>query len=208
MTQAAIIGGGFAGMTMAFFLKKHGISSAIDEARDKNYTSGGNIALAPNALRVLDHAGVYDCVRTKGFNYEEITFANGSGSVLGVFLNGSQKEYNFQALRVHRTIICDVLRAELERQDVLVVYSKRFATIRIGMRSDYASTNGDPKEDDDLTSQHTRANSIFMDDEVIKAHEGDNEHVANHFANQLSRMKSIESADQFQDEIEAQLDGA
>ncbi|KAK4933876.1 hypothetical protein LTR66_015846, partial [Elasticomyces elasticus] len=73
---------------------------------------------------------------------------------------------------------------------------------------DYASTNGDPKEDDDLTSQHTRANSIFMDDEVIKAHEGDNEHVANHFANQLSRMKSIESADQFQDEIEAQLDGA
>ncbi|KAK4960870.1 hypothetical protein LTR66_012824 [Elasticomyces elasticus] len=100
MPQAAIIGGGFAGMTMALFLKKHGMSSAIDEARDKNYTSGGNIALAPNTLRVPDHAGVYDC-----------------------------KEYNFQALRVHRTIIRDVLRAELERQDVPVVYSKRCVSV-------------------------------------------------------------------------------
>ncbi|KAK4955448.1 hypothetical protein LTR28_006061 [Elasticomyces elasticus] len=76
------------------------------------------------------------------------------------------------------------------------------------MRSDYASTNGDEDDDDDVASQQTRAHTIFMDDEAVRAHEAEDEHVANYVADQLSRLKSNESADQFQDEIEAQLDGA
>lgn len=53
----------------------------------------GRHALAPNALRVMDHIGVYDRLRTAGYNCEELTFTNGVGHVLGKFLNGSQKEY-------------------------------------------------------------------------------------------------------------------
>ncbi|KAK4941144.1 hypothetical protein LTR66_014835, partial [Elasticomyces elasticus] len=88
--------------------------------------------------------------------------------------------------------------------------SSTYGARSIGMRSDYASTNGDADEDDDdvASSQHTRAHSIFMDDEAVRAHEAEDEHVANYVADQLSRLKSNESADQFQDEIEAQLDGA
>lgn len=106
-------------------LKKHGISSKIYETRSKDYTHGGNIALAPNALRVLDHVGLYDIVRPQGFNYEELAFTTGSGQILGKFLNGSIKEYHFPALRIHRTVVKDALRQKLEEEGIPVVYDKK-----------------------------------------------------------------------------------
>ncbi|KAK4943522.1 hypothetical protein LTR28_008436 [Elasticomyces elasticus] len=101
-------------------------------------------------------------------------------------------------------------RASVTKKPTNLRRSSTYGARSIGMRSDYASTNGDADEDDDdvASSQHTRAHSIFMDDEAVRAHEAEDEHVANYVADQLSRLKSNESADQFQDEIEAQLDGA
>jgi 2-polyprenyl-6-methoxyphenol hydroxylase-like FAD-dependent oxidoreductase len=141
MSQIVIIGAGFAvsrvicgiyyidlllqGMVLSLFLKRHGIEFKIYEYRDEAFTSGGNIALAPNALRVLDHIGLYDRIRTLGYNYDHVSIVNGHGSVLGRFLNGSQTHYNFQALRIHRTIVQDVLRAELQAQGIEIVYGKK-----------------------------------------------------------------------------------
>lgn len=109
-------------MAFALFLRKREIESTIYETRDEAYTSGGNIALAPNALRVLDHIGVYNKIRLQGFNYEEITFTNGTGATLGHFLNGSQKRYNYQAVRIHRTIVRDALRDECKAQGIKIHY--------------------------------------------------------------------------------------
>ena len=125
MTSVVIIGGGFAGMAAALFLAHHGINSTIYETRDEAYTSGGNIALAPNALRVLDHVGVYDKIRTRGYNYEELAFTNGAGVTLGHFLNGSQKKYNYQAVRIHRTIVRDALREQCKAQGIKIHYNKK-----------------------------------------------------------------------------------
>jgi 2-polyprenyl-6-methoxyphenol hydroxylase-like FAD-dependent oxidoreductase len=97
---------------LALSLNKRNISVAIFEARPESYAQGGNIALAPNAFRVLDRIGVYEALRTSGFNYEEIAFLSRSGAELGRFLNGSSSQYNFPALRIHRT----TLREELVRQ--------------------------------------------------------------------------------------------
>ncbi|KAF4345868.1 salicylate hydroxylase [Fusarium beomiforme] len=127
--QVTIIGGGLAGPVLALALHKHGISSSIYELRPSTYSSGGNIALAPNAARVLDHIGVYGRLRTRGFNYEEISFENGSGTVLGKFLNGSQKQYNFHALRIKRSIVHDELLSACKQRGIPVHYGKKFKSI-------------------------------------------------------------------------------
>lgn len=111
-------------------LKKHGIQSEIFEVRQPSYYKGGNIALAPNALRVLDHIGIYDRIRTQGFNYEGLAFSNGSGQMLGMFLNGSQKIYNYSALRIHRSIVRSTLAEELERQGIPIKYDKKCLGIK------------------------------------------------------------------------------
>ena len=116
-------------MAAALFLHKHGIKATIYETRDEAYTSGGNIALAPNALRVLDHLGVYDKIRLQGFNYEDIWFANGAGVTLGHFLNGSQKKYNYQAIRIPRTKVRDALREQCRIQGVEIRYEKRCSSV-------------------------------------------------------------------------------
>lgn len=106
-------------------LKKHGIQSEIFEVRQPNYYKGGNIALAPNALRVLDHIGIFDRIRTKGFNYEELAFSNGSGQTLGQFFNGNEKIYDYRALRIHRSIVRGTLVEELEHQGIPIKYGKK-----------------------------------------------------------------------------------
>ena len=122
-------------MAVALFLRKHDITPTIYEVRDESYTSGGNIALAPNALRVLDHLGVYDKIRTQGYNYDKISYVNGTGTTLGVFLNGSQKVYNYEAVRIHRTIVRDVLREHCAHHGLKIHYGKRY----VGLTEDEGS---------------------------------------------------------------------
>ncbi|KAJ4251031.1 hypothetical protein NW762_011681 [Fusarium torreyae] len=129
MPQVIIIGGGLAGPVLALALHKQSINSAIYELRPQSYRSGGNIAIAPNAARVLDHVGVYGRLHTRGFNYEEISFENGSGNVLGKFLNGSQKQYNFSALRIKRSVMHDELLAACEQRGIPIHYEKKFKRI-------------------------------------------------------------------------------
>lgn len=112
-------------MAAALSLKKRGIQSIIYETREESYTSGGNIALAPNALRVLDHLGIFETIRIQGFNYDEVNFTNGSGITLGKFLNGSQKIYYYQALRIHRTVVRDALRLECANSGIQICYHKK-----------------------------------------------------------------------------------
>ena len=103
MLQAAVL---------ALSLQKHDIKCVIYEARSKDYDAGGSIALAPNAIRVLDHVGVYDRIRKKGFNYEALHFVNSKMEEFGTVLNGSERLYHFPAFRVKRHIVRqELLRA-------------------------------------------------------------------------------------------------
>lgn len=86
--------------------------------RDPETTNMEATSPWPNALRVMDHIGIYDRLRTCGYNYEELAFTNGAGHVLGKFLNSSQKEYNFSALRIHRTAVRQELIWEVEEQGI------------------------------------------------------------------------------------------
>jgi 2-polyprenyl-6-methoxyphenol hydroxylase-like FAD-dependent oxidoreductase len=78
----------------------------------------------------MDHIGIYDKLKVSGYNYEELAFTNGSGEVLGKFLNGSQKVYNFPALRIHRTLVRETLISELRSQDIPIYYDKKCLGIK------------------------------------------------------------------------------
>jgi 2-polyprenyl-6-methoxyphenol hydroxylase-like FAD-dependent oxidoreductase len=121
---------------LALSLHKRNISTAIFEARPESYVQGGNIALAPNALRVLDRLGAYEALRTSGFNYEELTFASRSGAELGRFRNGSSSQYNFLALRIHRTLVREELLRRVKKAGIPVHWSKKC----IGVVAETATT--------------------------------------------------------------------
>ncbi|KAK9427796.1 hypothetical protein V1505DRAFT_395789 [Lipomyces doorenjongii] len=125
MLTVAIIGSGMAGPALALFLHKHSIPCVLFELRTPDSQQGGNIALAPNALRVLDHLGIYDRLRLRGYSYEELAFVNGSGLVLGKLWNGSQKVYNFPALRIHRSIVKEELIRECEKKGIDIRWGKK-----------------------------------------------------------------------------------
>jgi 2-polyprenyl-6-methoxyphenol hydroxylase-like FAD-dependent oxidoreductase len=86
--------------------------------------------MAPNAARVLDHIGVYSRLRPQGFAYEGIDFENGAGQHLGTFLNGSQKEYAFPALRIHRVILHDELVAACKQRGIEMHFEKKFKDVQ------------------------------------------------------------------------------
>ena len=114
------------GPALALSLKKHhGISSTIYELQPKYDERGVNITLAPNAVRVLQHVGVYDVVRTQGYSYEDLHLSNARSQTLGKLLQGSPKHYNYSCLRVHRAIVQKALLDEAKAQGISVIFDKK-----------------------------------------------------------------------------------
>ena len=108
-------------MTFALALAKDNTTiPTIYELRGEGDNRGANIALAPNGLRVLDHVGVYDKIRKKGFNFETVTTYNAQGQKLGGFLNGSREHYMFSALRIHRSLVHQGLLDEVKARGILI----------------------------------------------------------------------------------------
>lgn len=138
MVQVAICGGGLAGATLALCLQKHGISCVIYERETKGFAAGGNIALSPNALRVLDHVGVYDRVRNIGYAFETVAFTNGQGVELARVYNGSYKIYNFPALRIQRSQLREALVQQCRQVGIEIYYEKK--CVGITSEDDHSAT--------------------------------------------------------------------
>lgn len=125
--KVIIIGGGIAGPVLALALKQRNISSIVFELRPHSICrEGGYFALAPNALRVLSSIGVYDEIRSQGYNYEGLDFLSSRNlAVLGRVQNGSLKHYGFEALRISRHLVRQALLAELLRQGIEIRYDSK-----------------------------------------------------------------------------------
>ena len=94
--------------------------------RSEDYSAGVNIALAPNALRVLQHIGVLDELRTMGHSFEKITITSArTNNQLGWFYNGSQQNYNYETLRIHRRVVQLVLLKQCKALGIPIHYRKR-----------------------------------------------------------------------------------
>ncbi|KAF9884533.1 hypothetical protein FE257_001478 [Aspergillus nanangensis] len=132
-SSIAIVGGGIAGPALALSLKKHhGIVSTIYELRPEGDDRGVNIALAPNAVRVLQHIGVYDELRVQGYSYEELLVTNAKSQYLGKIWQGSKKRYNYACLRIHRATVQKALLREVKAQGIPIVYGKQLIGLHEG----------------------------------------------------------------------------
>ena len=110
--------------------KLHGISCAIYERNPSVEIRGVNIALGPNAVKVLQHIGVYHTLRVQGYSYETLTVSNASGQTLGTVLNGSEKHYNYSALRIHRAKVQKALLDEAKVQNIPVHFGYKLKDLK------------------------------------------------------------------------------
>ncbi|KAI9810199.1 MAG: hypothetical protein M1827_006645 [Pycnora praestabilis] len=104
-----IAGAGLGGTLTALALARLQIPSTLYELRPKDEESGGAIALAPNAARVLDRLNVYERIKDKGFLFEEIYFTDVEGFLIGSPKLGSFERYGYGALRIRRHLLREVL---------------------------------------------------------------------------------------------------
>jgi 2-polyprenyl-6-methoxyphenol hydroxylase-like FAD-dependent oxidoreductase len=130
---AIIIGGGIASPVMAITLQKIGISCAIYELRPRPATIGGAIGLSPNAVRVLDHLGLYEEISKIGLSYKKIEmFSLSLGSLLGHLPFRGKGRFGYNAIRVGRNDLqVLMLRAAVEA-GVQVRYRKNFVGVERG----------------------------------------------------------------------------
>ena len=85
--------------------------------------------LSPNALKVLSALGVYERIRTKGYNFEYLEYRNASGKVIETQEFGSEEKYGFKGLRIYRYVLIDELLAMLKERNVKIEFGKKFSKV-------------------------------------------------------------------------------
>lgn len=128
--KVAIIGAGLSGLTLALALHQQNISSTIYESRSALFNIGGAVMLSPNALKVLNSLGVYERIRTKGFNFEYLEYKDSAtGEVTERQEFGSEEKYGYKGLRIYRYVLVDELDAMLKERGIKIEFNKKFSKI-------------------------------------------------------------------------------
>jgi len=126
----AIVGAGLGGLALALFMHQAGIHPTIFEGRSRTAADGGYLALAPNALAVLDDLGLYHDLLPKGFAYEELTFLSARNcSRIGAVLNGSQAKYGYPALRISRHVVRQTLLQAAEEAKLQIRFDSKVTSV-------------------------------------------------------------------------------
>ncbi|KEF58318.1 uncharacterized protein A1O9_06244 [Exophiala aquamarina CBS 119918] len=129
MKPVTILGGGLGGLTLALSLRKQDVPCVVYEYRDEEFRKGGDIALSPNALRVLDHVGVYGRVRKQGWNYDAVRMISVAGKYLGSHAWGGLNSFHYHCLRINRDIVRRALLAEAQLQGIPIYFNKKCVAI-------------------------------------------------------------------------------
>ncbi|EXJ77621.1 hypothetical protein A1O3_09849 [Capronia epimyces CBS 606.96] len=120
--KVIIVGSGLAGPVAALALQRLNIASKIFELRSGTAFEGGNIALAPNALRVLDQLGVQ-----KRYGYKALRISRGivrQTLLEAVHERGIELRYNSRLVDVRETaqstVIATFADGHIEEADFLI----------------------------------------------------------------------------------------
>jgi 2-polyprenyl-6-methoxyphenol hydroxylase-like FAD-dependent oxidoreductase len=130
-----IIGCGFAGASLALFLKRAGIESVIFEARSaKDVDTGSFLYLAPNGMKILKSLGLDHSFEhgQESFSTSGIVFQNSRGRLVGEIDN--RHDYELHGARGHllkREHIFRVLRDEVIRQGIKIHFGKQLNAIKL-----------------------------------------------------------------------------
>ncbi|KAI0533624.1 FAD dependent oxidoreductase [Xylaria digitata] len=107
--DVAIIGGGLSGLATALALHKLSIKCSVYEMRETNAappTSSGALMLSPNAPRILDRFGTIDR-----------------------YPFGGMSAFGYQALRIYRQDLLDILYTACSERNIPIHFGKRFAEV-------------------------------------------------------------------------------
>ncbi|KAK1959672.1 kynurenine 3-monooxygenase [Colletotrichum sublineola] len=129
----AIIGGGIAGMALALSLAAQSIPSTIYESRSEvplPHRAGGGMMLCPNALRILDSLGLYESLLSKAYSFDYVYYKNSEEATVDRYpLGGGAAEFGYDAVRIFRQELVDILTKACRERGVAVEYGKRFVRV-------------------------------------------------------------------------------
>ncbi|KAI7977642.1 hypothetical protein EIK77_010233 [Talaromyces pinophilus] len=129
----AIIGAGLSGLALALALHKNGLNNiTIYESRPASLDIGGAIMLSPNALKILDVLDVYQPLRLRSYEFDTLHFRKSDEAMTPVdtFEFGSATKYGYQALRVYRYELIEVLHELIrEKSGISIMYGKKFSRL-------------------------------------------------------------------------------
>ena len=104
--------------------------------------------LSPNALKVLDALGLYEKVQSRGYNFDLLEFLKVSGELIETYEFGSKEKYGFQANRIYRHELIDVILSEVHAKKIPVVFGRKY--LRVVEETDdhiiWESTDGQKSE--------------------------------------------------------------
>lgn len=133
---AIIIGGGIAGPAAAIALQEIGISCTIYELRQEPATIGGAIGISPNAVRVLDHWGLFEKIANTGHLFDKIElFSISSGKSLGSLPFGGKERLGYDSIRVGRSELQKLLLEAALVAGAKVKCGKRLVDVKEGQDS-------------------------------------------------------------------------
>ena len=124
-----IIGAGYAGLSLALFLKKAGISSTVFEAYPEVKNIGGGIGLAPNGINVLQELGLSEKVINAGKIVDYNNFRNYRGKFLARIRPNAIKKFGQPFMMISRAALHEILYQEVVKQGIEVNFQKRLRGI-------------------------------------------------------------------------------
>ncbi|MBB6109826.1 2-polyprenyl-6-methoxyphenol hydroxylase [Mucilaginibacter lappiensis] len=124
-----IIGAGYAGLSLALFLKKAGITSTVFEAYPNAKNIGGGIGLAPNGINVLQELGLSKQVINAGKIVDYNNFRNYKGKFLARIKLNAIKKFGQPFVMIPRAALQQILYQEVFEQGIEVNFQKRLKDI-------------------------------------------------------------------------------
>ncbi|PWY70805.1 FAD/NAD(P)-binding domain-containing protein [Aspergillus sclerotioniger CBS 115572] len=126
MSNIAIIGAGLSGLALALALHQQSIPCTIYEARSAPLNIGGAIMLSPNALRILDHLGVYTRLLPDAYLFDHLHFRTTTDTPLDTYEFGNTTKYNYPGMRIYRHVLIRELSALIHEAGIPIHYNKKF----------------------------------------------------------------------------------
>jgi 2-polyprenyl-6-methoxyphenol hydroxylase-like FAD-dependent oxidoreductase len=99
------------------------------ELREHSVSEGGGLTLTPNALKILDLLGAYECVHGTGYRFRGIVVRTESNVEIAQNLLGGEKLFGYDAIRTQRNSILVTLRRMVEERGMPIHYGRQFSHV-------------------------------------------------------------------------------
>jgi 2-polyprenyl-6-methoxyphenol hydroxylase-like FAD-dependent oxidoreductase len=127
--RVLIIGSGFAGLTLATFLKRQGYTTTVYEAQPGHQQLGGTITIFPNGMKVLHQLGVDLKIRKRSAVINSSHFRDHWGKDIITRVLGSEEGYGQPTIFTRRADLAKTLLDAALDEGVEIVYGKKLVTV-------------------------------------------------------------------------------